>query len=216
MTPDDRIERSVDLRVLVVASDPLARGGLAALVDGRGGVVVAGQAPADGDLASAAATYEADVVVWDLGSDVGEAIEELSGASRDLPPVVALLGETALAAQAWGAGARGLLHRDVTSARLVAALYVVVEGSSVLDDAFADALVRRAEPAAGPVEPLTPRELEVLRLLAEGYANKAVAAELEVSENTVKFHVNAILGKLSAQSRTEAVTRATRLGLIPL
>ena len=86
----------------------------------------------------------------------------------------------------------------------------------MLDDDAADALLRRGASGAGPVEPLTPRELGVLRLLGEGLPNKAVAARLEVSENTVKFHVNAIFGKLGVQSRTEAVVRATRLGLIPL
>ncbi|MBI1880571.1 MAG: response regulator transcription factor, partial [Chloroflexi bacterium] len=63
---------------------------------------------------------------------------------------------------------------------------------------------------------LTPRELEVLQLLAEGLPNKAIARRLDISDHTVKFHVNAILSKLSAQSRTDAVVRATRLGLILL
>jgi len=63
---------------------------------------------------------------------------------------------------------------------------------------------------------LTPREQEVLQLLAEGLPNKAIASQLSISEHTVKFHVNAIMGKLGAQSRTEAVTRATRAGLILL
>ena len=66
------------------------------------------------------------------------------------------------------------------------------------------------------MEDLTPREREVLRLLAEGLPNKAIARQLGISEHTVKFHVNAILGKLAVASRTEAVVRATRLGLIPL
>ena len=65
-------------------------------------------------------------------------------------------------------------------------------------------------------EPLTPRELEVLKRMAEGLSNKQIARELAISEHTIKFHVNAILGKLGAQSRTEAVVRATRAGLILL
>ena len=69
---------------------------------------------------------------------------------------------------------------------------------------------------APPPVDLTPRELEVLLLLAEGLPNKGVAARLSVSEHTVKFHVNSIMGKLNAQSRTEAVTRATWLDLLPL
>ncbi len=68
------------------------------------------------------------------------------------------------------------------------------------------------EPAL--IEELTPRELEVLRLLAEGLPNKTIAQRLDISEHTVKFHVNALLGKLGVASRTEAVVRATRLGLV--
>ena len=76
-------------------------------------------------------------------------------------------------------------------------------------------------PLVGPAdarlaEQLTPRELDVLKLLAEGLPNKGVASRLEVSEHTVKCHVNSIMGKLNAQSRTEAVILATRLGLLPL
>ena len=74
----------------------------------------------------------------------------------------------------------------------------------------------RERGAAPLVEDLTPRELEVLQLLAEGLSNKEIARRLGTSEHTVKFHVNAILGKLGAHSRTEAVTRAARLGLIIL
>ena len=88
-------------------------------------------------------------------------------------------------------------------------------GLSVTDPALAggsDAI--EAGPAAAPL--LTPRENDVLRLLAEGLPNKGVASRLEVSEHTVKFHVNSIMSKPNAQSRTEAVTLATRLGLLPL
>ncbi len=65
-------------------------------------------------------------------------------------------------------------------------------------------------------ETLTPRELEVLHLVAEGLPNKTIAQQLEISEHTVKFHLNSIMGKMSAQSRTEAVVQATRLGIILL
>ena len=83
---------------------------------------------------------------------------------------------------------------------------------------FDDALLPAPAPSADVelVEPLSGRELDVLRHLAEGLSNKEIARALDISEHTVKFHVNAILGKLSAQSRTEAVVRATRAGLILL
>ena len=87
----------------------------------------------------------------------------------------------------------------------------------VVDRDLAPALYPRPDIEPSPlVESLTPREVEVLQLLAEGLPNKGIAQRLGISEHTVKFHVNAIMGKLGAQSRTEAVVQATRLGLILL
>ncbi len=90
----------------------------------------------------------------------------------------------------------------------------------VLDDSFAAALLRgvRDTPPAVPdlPESLTPRESEVLQLLSQGLANKAIAQRLGISDHTVKFHVNAILGKLAVQSRGEAIVQAVRLGLVAL
>ncbi len=107
---------------------------------------------------------------------------------------------------------------------MAAALLAVAEGLAVLDADFQQALAgpnpsSSPAPQYGgdeppPVEELTPRELEVLRLVAEGLPNKTIAQRLDISEHTVKFHVNALLGKLGVGSRTEAVVRATRLGLI--
>jgi DNA-binding NarL/FixJ family response regulator len=97
---------------------------------------------------------------------------------------------------------------------------------AVVDRDFISALTSSGQPLApktwddreveSPIEELTPRELAALRLLAEGLPNKTIALRLGISEHTVKFHVNAILGKLGVASRTEAVVRATRLGLILL
>jgi DNA-binding NarL/FixJ family response regulator len=119
---------------------------------------------------------------------------------------------------AWEAGARGLLPRDAPVERIAAALIAVTHGLAAIEPELASGFLFEAEPPAlsgAPlIEPLTAREIEVLRLLSEGLSNKAIAARLNISEHTVKFHVNAILGKLGAESRTEAVVRATRLGLI--
>ncbi len=87
----------------------------------------------------------------------------------------------------------------------------------VLDPTLAPAILPARDWEDEPlVEALTPREEEVLHLLADGLSNKAIALQLGISDHTVKFHVNAILGKLGAQSRTEAVVRATRMGLLVL
>ncbi|HEX9118701.1 MAG TPA: response regulator transcription factor [Anaerolineae bacterium] len=211
-----------DLRVLVIADDTLARAGLAALVAGLPGAVVAGQMPGLGDLAAAVEVYLPDVALWDLGwgdPTAGLArLPDLAAAlgPRRAPPVV-LLPTPAAAGEAWAAGARVLLLRDIAAERLAAALAAAVEGLAVLDPALAAPLIAaRRDAASAPVETLTPRETEVLRLMAEGLPNKAIARQLNVSEHTVKFHVNAILGKLAVESRTEAVVRATRLGLVLL
>jgi DNA-binding NarL/FixJ family response regulator len=143
-------------------------------------------------------------------------MERLAAARGSLPSV-ALLPDETHAAAAWAAGAQGLLLRDADAERLAAAVTAVAHGLTAFDSALVAALapVRDQAPLPAP-ETLTPRELEVLRLLAEGLSNKAIARRLGISEHTVKFHANAILGKLGAQSRTEAVVRATRLGLILL
>jgi DNA-binding NarL/FixJ family response regulator len=130
---------------------------------------------------------------------------------------VVLLADEAQAAEARLAGARGLLLRDTGAERLATALAAAAQGLVVLDPSLAASLLASRDPSSSTlVEDLTPREQEVLRLLAEGLPNKAIALRLGISEHTVKFHVNAVLGKLGAQSRTEAVVRATRLGLILL
>jgi DNA-binding NarL/FixJ family response regulator len=135
-------------------------------------------------------------------------------------PVLALLPDPSHAADVWTAEVRGLLLRDAPPASIVAALQAVAQGLAVLDQPLTGALHTSQSQPSGtdllPLEQLTPRELQVLQLLAEGLPNKAIARQLGISEHTVKFHVNAILGKLGAQSRTDAVVRATRLGLLLL
>ena len=139
----------------------------------------------------------------------------MSEAADIAGPIVALLPDATYAAEAWAAGPKGLLSRDSGAANLNAALTAVAQGLVVIDAELSAALLPSGDtPPAVSVGELTPREREVLQLLAEGLPNKVLAARLKISEHTVKFHVNSIMGKLGAQSRTEAVTRATRAGLI--
>jgi two-component system nitrate/nitrite response regulator NarL len=208
------------LRVLVVAEDPLAQAGLAALLDDQPGCVVVGQGSA-ADLAAQVAVYRPDVVAWDLGwataQGSGSDGDQLGDLTEVGVPVVALLPDEHAAVAAWLAGARGLVLREAAAHELVAALRAAAAGLAVLHPMLAGAIMLvRAQGDGLLAEELTPRELEVLQLLAEGLSNKAIAVQLAISEHTVKFHVNAILGKLGAQSRTDAVVRATRLGLIIL
>ena len=204
-------------RVLVLANDPLARAGLATMLADQPECTVVGQASGDDDVPETLEVYRPDVLVWDLGWDPATALERLADLQETDPPIVALLPDEAQALEAWAAGARGVLLRDTDAPRLLATVTAVSQGMVVLDPSLATAVLPETGQMPGrPREELTPRELEVLRLLAEGLPNKTIAHRLGVSEHTVKFHVNSILSELGAHSRTEAVINATRLGLILL
>jgi len=207
-----------DLRVVIVATDPLARSGLASLLAEESGCTVLGQVDDDTNIPDQVELYRPDVLVWDLGWDPTQAIDLLTELrDTSLPPIVALVPNENYLAEVWSAGARGVLLRDTTAASLLAAVRAVSEGLVVLArELSSDVSSIRSQGSKALAGELTPREMEVLLLLAEGLPNKSIAHRLAISEHTVKFHVNAILGKLNAQSRTEAVTIATRLGLILL
>ena len=158
-------------------------------------------------LPSADTPPSADVVVWDAPE----------GSHRSLgSPVLALVSAPQEARRALRAGARGALSRSSAPSALAPAALAVAAGHWVLDDAFAAALLPIAELPATSPSLLSPREQEVLGLLSEGLSNRDVAARLGISRHTAKFHVNAILDKLGATTRTEAVVLAARSGLLTL
>jgi len=203
------------LRVVLLGDDPLARGGLAYLLAGEPGIEVVAQADAVG-AAAALGRGDPQAAVWDLGADPFAWLERLGRLGEAGPPAVALLLDDAPAAEALAAGARGLLFRDVEADRLAAALRALASGLLVFDDALLPPLPPPRAAREAPPEPLTPRELEVVQLLAQGLSNRRIAERLGISEHTAKFHVNAIVGKLGAQTRTDAAIRAARLGLVLL
>jgi DNA-binding NarL/FixJ family response regulator len=200
-------------RLLLVGEDALARSGLRVVAEAAGLVVVADLTATarPGDMGEDAA----DVVVWDVGPS-GEPLDPMR-AVADRLPVVAVLWSEEQAREALAAGARAVLLRDRIDERLAASVEAVAAGLVAVDEALAEAVLRPS-PAAPTVlaEPLTPRETEVLQLVAEGLTNRRIGERLGISEHTAKFHVNAILGKLGAQSRGEAIAQAARLGLLLL
>lgn len=209
-------------RVLVIAANPLARAGLAGLLSDQAGIVVVGQAASDADLIEAVEVYRPDVLVWDMGFDSLSALDAL-GVLGGTPPVLALFNQRDSLNEALhlllNAGVRGALLQESSVEVLLSAVEAVAQGLVVLAEPFIEALQgasSRSSSSALPVELLTARETQVLHLIAEGLPNKTIAQRLGISEHTVKFHINAILTKLNAQSRTDAVVRATRLGLIAL
>jgi DNA-binding NarL/FixJ family response regulator len=195
--------------VVVISEDPLIRSGLASLLQGQG------IASASASSLTAAADALADVAVWDLGGASNEVPDRLEELQSSRHTVIALLPDPTHAASAYAAGARGLLLRDADGQSLAAALMATRAGLVVADPIVAEALVPTREPMEPSLE-LTPREGEVLAHLSDGLSNKEIAGKMGISDHTVKFHVNAILQKLGASTRTEAVVRAARRGLITL
>lgn len=205
-----------DIRVLIVAESPLARAGLAALLASQAGLAVVGQTAPDAELTTALAAYAPDVLAWDFGWDADAGLSLLADLGGT-PPALVLVADTDTAQEALAQGARAVLPQDAGAETLAAALLAAARGLIVVTpDMLPTTLTAAAGDAPLPADTLTARELEVLTLVAEGLANKAIAARLGISDHTVKFHINAVMTKLGAQSRTEAVVRATRLGLITL
>ncbi len=197
------------MKLLIIAENPLARMGLAALLAGNSAVTIVGQS-GGANLAMEIDLYQPDIMIWDWGwQNVPEIPKDI--------PVVALLKEAGQASEAWNAGARGLLLGEIDSDVLISTLTTVSQGLAVFEPTLAASMFQTNTPdVETPTEALTSREMEVLQLLAEGLPNKIIASKLSITDHTVKFHVNAIMSKLGVQSRTEAVVRATKLGLIIL
>lgn len=219
------MDQPTPLRVLVVAGSPLARAGLAGLLGDQPDLLLVGQV-SDDQLPDALDLYQPEALVWDVGYEPLAQLDRIQSARAAGMLTLALAAEAWHAAEAApaliAAGAQGLLTQAVSGDGLAAALRALVAGMMVLDAGIGEvAFAHEAEPAprARPnagADAFTPREREVLALVAEGLPNKAIARRLQISEHTVKFHLNAVLSKLGAQSRTDAVVRATRLGLLAL
>jgi two-component system, NarL family, nitrate/nitrite response regulator NarL len=208
------------IAVLVVADNLLARAGLAALLDTQDKVDVVGQATGD-NLLDMLELTQADIILYDMGWRVGDAIQSLAATSRHDTPVVVLIADENDAQPVMGGLASfalyGLLLNENDPELLQMALQATYAGLIVIDPALTDILaVGSKQTSEIPLEALTPRENDVLQLLAQGMTNKAIAHRLGITDHTVKFHVNAIMTKMGAQSRTEAVMIATRAGLIIL
>jgi len=210
-----------ELQLLVVADNLLTRAGLASLLEDRGCVVV-GQT--DGaSLNHDVDIFQPDILLVDMGWHSEPMRLHLTELTVDLP-ILALVTDNdtddnlmPLVRSLASFPNYGLLLRDSDPDVIVTALNALDSGLLVIDPALSTLLNMPINREISPLAtPLTPRENEVLQLLAKGMTNKAIALKLEITQHTVKFHVNAIMGKLDAQSRTEAVVRATQLGMILL
>jgi DNA-binding NarL/FixJ family response regulator len=165
-------------------------------------------------VAQYAAQLQPDVVLLDLESETRTRAAAF--------PVVALIDEPSAdwTAHALRSGVKAILPRDSGMEEILAAIQAAHAGLVLLDaDVTQNLASRIPAPSAQPapaLDDLTPREIEVLRMLAEGVGNREMAARLGISDHTVKFHISSILDKLGAATRTEAVTMGIRMGIILL
>ncbi|MGI6878131.1 response regulator [Microbacterium sp. gxy059] len=211
-------------RVLVVDDQALVRQGIVTLLD-LAGIEVVGQASDGGEAVERVAELRPDVVLLDLRMPRHDGIWALQTLRErgDETPVLVLttFDDDALVLDALRAGARGYLLKDVTVDQLRRAVATLAEGGTLIAPAITDRLLRAIRSGPSPVgadapaaQPLTARELEVLRLMAAGYGNREIAEGLFLAEGTVKNHVSAILLKLAARDRTNAVLRALHDGIL--
>jgi DNA-binding NarL/FixJ family response regulator len=205
------------LRVLIVGDDPLTRAGLTALLSAESDIQINGEFEAGADWVDQLNAFDPDAIVWDLGWDSAVEIEGVLDLASEMPPILALVPDETQIYRLWVSGIRGLLARNAGAEALASAIRSLKQGLAVFDPSLLRSLVAAEDAEGGESESaLSPREMDVLRLLADGLSNRAIAEELVISEHTVKFHVNSIMGKLNAESRTEAVVIAMRAGIISL
>jgi DNA-binding NarL/FixJ family response regulator len=215
------------VRIVVADDHQVVRAGFAGLLGTQPDFAVVGTAGDGAEAVRICRELHPDVVLMDVrmpGTDGIEATRQLAGQDGDAPRVLILttfdLDEYVY--DALCAGASGFLLKDVTAERLFEAVRVVAAGEALLAPTVTRRLISEfarlrphaAASPAGRLAALTPRETQVLRLVAEGLSNPEIAARLVVTEETVKTHVSRVLGKLGLRDRTQAVVTAYESGLV--
>ncbi|RAJ66771.1 LuxR family two component transcriptional regulator [Streptomyces sp. Amel2xB2] len=213
-------------RVLICDDQALIRTGLATIVDAQPDLEVAGECGDGRAAVDLAARLRPDVVVMDIRMPVLDGLEAtrlLAGAGVEHPVkvlVVTTFNLDEYVYEALRAGASGFLLKDAPPAQLLHGIRTVALGAALLDPEVTRRLVGKYAARIRPAEdtprdiPLTPRELEVLRLIADGLSNSEIAGALQISQETVKTFVSRILTKLDLRDRVQAVVYAYRQGLV--
>ena len=214
------------IRVCIVDDQPLMRQGLESLLALSDDVTVVGHA-GDGDQAlDAGAAHAPDVVLLDLrmpGRDGISTLQALRDQGSEVPVLVlTTFDDDELVLRALRAGARGYLLKDVGLEELLGALRTLADGGTLVQPALTERLFRSIDALPSPAdfehlptpEPLTPRETEILRLLAGGFTNREIAEAMFLAEGTIKNHISALLTKFGVKDRTRAVLRALHLGML--
>jgi two-component system, NarL family, nitrate/nitrite response regulator NarL len=205
-------------RVLVVEGHQVVAEGLAALINDQGDMEVVGKAATVADSIAAAAQLRPDIVLLDFrltdgtGADAGTAIRQVRPDTR----MIFLTREDSDAARfaALEAGASGFIHKSRAAAEVVDAIRVVAGGGTLFTPRAISTLLNKRREVESQLEKLTPREKEVLRLMAEGIASRDVAGKLGISYTTVRTHIRSLGSKLGVHSKLEAIVKARELALV--
>lgn len=214
---------SGSIRVLIVDDHAIVRKGICALLATEPGIQVVGEAHDGEEALAEAQRLQPDVILMDLvmpGLDGLEAIQRLA----DSQPGVRVLVLTSFSSddkvfRSLRAGALGYLLKDSGPEDLVEAIQQTYRGESSLHPAVARKVLQEVaapQPAASRPAPLTERESEILKLVAHGASNRSIAADLAITEATVRTHVSRLLTKLGLDNRTQAVLYALRQGLVTI
>ncbi|MCE9574428.1 MAG: response regulator transcription factor [Deltaproteobacteria bacterium] len=211
------------IRIVLVDDHTLVREGIRTLLGLVEDLALVGEAASGAEAIAVVLATRPDVLLLDMRLPEGDGLHVVTAlaARGALPPTLILttFDDDAAAIEVVRAGARGFLLKDVTLSRLVAAVRALAAGETLIQPALtarAEQNLAAARPPATTAEgePLSPREREVLRLLAAGYSNKEIARALFVAEGTVKNHVSNILTKMAVRDRTRAVLKAAERGLL--
>jgi len=212
------------IRLVIVDDHSIVRHGLRSILELEPGIHIVGEAGDEQSAMQVLATLQPDIVLLDLSLSGGNATEGIALCrmitSRHPSTSVIVLTtflEERLVLQAIKSGAKGYVLKDVDAVDLIKIVRAVSRGESALDSRSA-ALVMKNLGAPRAVSAserdLTDRELEVVRLMAQGYSNKAIGEQIAISESTVKFHLRNVMRKLDVHHRTEVVYAASKLGLL--
>jgi DNA-binding NarL/FixJ family response regulator len=209
-------------RVIVVDDQTLVRQGICSLLDLTPDIRVVAEASDGAEAIRLIPTIEADVVLLDVRMPGQDGIQVLQALAGRLPPTILLttFDDDAVVIEAARHGAKGFLLKDVSLEQLALAIRTVAGGGTMILPALTERVLKgvpslpREFDSLDRPDPLTPREVEVLRLVAAGYSNREIAIAIGTAEGTVKNHTSRILSKLGVRDRSRAVLKALGLGLL--
>ncbi|WP_199313880.1 response regulator transcription factor [Leptolyngbya sp. FACHB-671] len=220
MNVNPACEEAPVIRVLIVTRSLIMQAGLEAMLVREPTIQVVGRTVDLTTLEQFFRSQQTDVVVLEFALLTDTNLEMLTSQEEVAIALLVTPTEAYSATALLKSGVRAILPLDITTDEMILTVEAIAAGLVVLHPDVSDVLLQELPESNEPVHsedldaPLTPREVEVLQLLATGLGNKAIARQLNISEHTVKFHISSIFSKLNASSRTEAVTLGMRQGLI--